>query len=150
MFTEGNKSTEANKTANRRFYEEVINQQKLVVVDEVAATNYVNHGFQVGQPTGRDGLKRFVGAFHTAFADGHLTIDQMIAEGDTVATRLTFHGTHTGEFQGIAPTGKKVTMPALDMARYEGGKMVEQWGGPDQMSLLQQLGALPSTVGAKA
>ena len=146
MYTETNQSTAANKTANRRFYEEFINQKKLAIVDEIAATTYVNHGFPVGQPTGQDGLKRFVGAFHTAFADGHLTIDQMIAEGDTVATRLTFHGTHTGEFQGIAPTGKKVTMPALDMARYEGGKMVEQWGGPDQMSLLQQLGAISSRV----
>ena len=146
MLTEVNKSIEANKTANRRFYEEIINQKKLAVVDEVAAANYVNHSFPVGLPAGRDGLKQFVGAFHTAFSDGHLTIDQMIAEGNTVATRLTFHGTHTGEFQGIAPTGKKVTVPALDMARYEGGKLVEQWGGPDQMSLLQQLGVLSSRV----
>jgi hypothetical protein len=57
---------------------------------------------------------------------------------------MTFHGTHTGEFQGIAPTGKKVTIPALDMARFESGKLVEHWGGPNQMSLLQQLGVIPS------
>ena len=137
-------SAETNKIANRRFYEEVINQKKLAVVDEVAGPNYISHGFPAGLPPGREGLKLFVGAFQAAFPDGHLTIDQMIAEGDTVATRLTFHGTHTREFQGIAPTGKKVTMPALDMARYEGGKLVEHWGGPDQMSLLQQLGAIPS------
>ena len=137
-------SAETNKIANRRFYEEVINQKKLAVVDEVAGPNYISHGFPAGLPPGREGLKLFVGAFHAAFPDGHLTIDQMIAEGDTVATRLTFHGTHTREFQGIAPTGKKVTMPALDMARYEGGKLVEHWGGPDQMSLLQQLGMFPS------
>ena len=137
-------SAETNKIANRRFYEEVINQKKLAVVDEVAGPNYISHGFPAGLPPGREGLKLFVGAFHAAFPDGHLTIDQMIAEGDTVATRLTFHGTHTREFQGIAPTGKKVTMPALDMARYEGGKLVEHWGGPDQMSLLQQLGMIPS------
>lgn len=145
MYTETNQSTAANKTANSRFYEEVINQKKLAMVDEIVATNYVNHGFLVGQPTDRNGLKQFVRAFHAAFADGHMTIDQMIAEGDTIATRLTFHGTHTGEFQGIAPTGKKVTVPALDMVRYEGGKMVEQWGGPDQMSLLPQLGVIFSS-----
>jgi predicted ester cyclase len=145
MVTEvNNKSIEVNKTANRRFYEEVINQKKLAVVDEVAGVGYINHGFSASLPTGREGLKQFVGAFHAAFSDGHLTIDQMIAEGNTVATRLTFHGTHTGEFQGIAPTGKSVIVPALDMARYEGGKLVEHWGGPDQMSLLQQLGAFPS------
>jgi predicted ester cyclase len=136
-------SVETNKAASRRFYEEIINQRKLALVDEVAGANYVSHGFPPGLPPGREGLKAFVGAFHAAFPDGHLTIDQMIAEGDTVATRLTFHGTHTHEFMGIAPTGKKVTVPALDMARFEGGKLVEQWGGPDQMSLLQQLGVIP-------
>ncbi len=56
----------------------------------------------------------------------------MIMEENTIATRLTFRGTQTGEFEGIAPTGKKVTVLTLDMARYEGGKLVEQWGGPDQ------------------
>jgi|SRR5882762_8362523 len=144
MATQVNTSTEGNKTANHRFYDEVINQKKLAIVDEVAAANYVNHSLPASLPKSRDGLKQFVGAFHAAFSDGYCTIDQMIAEGNTVATRLTFQGTHTGEFQGIAPTGKRVTVPALDMARYEGGKMVEQWGGPDQMSLWQQLGALSS------
>jgi predicted ester cyclase len=137
-------STEDNKAASRRFYEEVINQKQLAVVDEVAGDNYLSHDFPPGLPPGREGLKIFIGVFHAAFPDGHLTIDQMIAEGDTVATRLTFHGTHTGEFQGIAPTGKKVTIAALDMARFERGKLVEHWGGPNQMSLLQQLGVIPS------
>ena len=137
-------STEDNKAASRRFYEEVINQKQLAVLDEVAGDNYLSHDFPPGLPPGREGLKIFISVFHAAFPDGHLTIDQMIAEGDTVATRLTFHGTHTGEFQGIAPTGKKVTIPALDMARFESGKLVEHWGGPNQMSLLQQLGVIPS------
>jgi len=137
-------STEDNKATSRRFYEEVINQKQLAVVDEVAGDNYHSHDFPPGLPPGREGLKIFISVFHAAFPDGHLTIDQMIAEGDTVATRLTFHGTHTGEFQGIAPTGKKVTIPALDMARFESGKLVEHWGGPNQMSLLQQLGVIPS------
>jgi predicted ester cyclase len=143
MVTEVDKSTEANKATNRRFYEEVINQKHLVVLDEVASTNYVSHSFPPGLPPGREGLKAFVGAFHAAFPDGHLSIDQMIAEGDTVATRLTFRGTHTGNFMGIPPTGKNVTVPALDMARYADGKLVEHWGGPDQMSLMQQLGVVP-------
>jgi predicted ester cyclase len=137
-------STEENKASNRRFYEEVINQKQLAVVDEVAGDNYHSHDFPPGLPPGREGLKLFISVFHAAFPDGHLTIDQMIAEGDTVATRLTFHGTHTGEFQGIAPTGKKVTIPALDMARFVNGKLVEHWGGPNQMSLLQQLGVIPA------
>ena len=137
-------STEDNKATSRRFYEEVINQKQLAVINEVAGDNYLSHDFPPGLPPGREGLKIFISVFHAAFPDGHLTIDQMIAEGDTVATRLTFHGTHTGEFQGIAPTGKKVTIPALDMARFESGKLVEHWGGPNQMSLLQQLGVIPA------
>jgi predicted ester cyclase len=144
MLTEVIKSTEANMATNRRFYEEVINQKRLAVVDEVAGANYVSHSFPPGLPPGREGLKAFVGAFHAAFPDGHLSIDQMIVEGDTIATRLTFHGTHTGNFMSIPPTGKKVTVPALDMARYVDGKLVEHWGGPDQMSLLQQLGVIPA------
>jgi predicted ester cyclase len=144
MVTEVNKSAEANKTANRRFYEEVINQQKWAAFDEVIGTHYVSHGFPMQPSPDREGLKRFIRAFHKAFPDGHLTIDQMIMEENTIATRLTFRGTQTGEFEGIAPTGKKVTVPTLDMARYEGGKLVEQWGGPDHQSLLQQLGVTSS------
>ncbi len=144
MVTEVNMSTEANKATNRRFYEEVINQKRLAVVDEVAGANYVSHSFPPGLPPGREGLKAFISAFHAAFPDGHLSIDHMIAAGDTVATRLTFRGTHMGDFMGIPPTGKKVTVPALDMARYADGKLVEHWGGPDQMSLMQQLGVIPA------
>jgi predicted ester cyclase len=137
-------STETNKAVSRRFYEEVINQKQLAVADEVADDNFVGHDFPPGLPPGPAGLKIFISVFHAAFPDGHLTIDQTIAEGDIVTTRLTFHGTHTGEFQGIAPTGKKVTVPALDMARFVNGKIVEHWGGPNQLSLLQQLGVIPS------
>jgi steroid delta-isomerase-like uncharacterized protein len=137
-------STEENMTTNRRFYEEVINQKHLSVVDEVAGEEYVSHSFPPGLPPGREGLKAFISAFHAAFPDGQLSIDQMIAEGDTVATRLTFRGTHTGDFLGIPSTGKQVVVPALDMARYTHGKLVEHWGGPDQMSLMQQLGVIPS------
>ena len=103
-------STEENMTTNRRFYEEVINQQHLAVVDEVAGEEYVSHSFPPGLPPGREGLKAFISAFHAAFPNGHLSIDQMIAEGDTVATRLTFRGTHTGDFLGIPATGKQVVV----------------------------------------
>ncbi len=137
-------STEANKAVSRRFYEEVINQKKLEVADEVAGETFFSHDFPPGLPPGPAGLKIFTGAFHAAFPDGHLTIDQMIAEGDSVAARLTFRGTHTGDFQGIPPTGKAVTIPALDVVRLADGKIVEHWGGPNLFSLLQQLGVIPS------
>jgi predicted ester cyclase len=133
-------SPEENKVPVRRFYEEVINQKHLAVLDELAGDPYVSHDL----PSDPVALKSFIGGFHSAFPDGHITIGQMIAEGNTVAVRLTFRGTHTGEFQGIAPTGKAVTVPAMDMYRLVDGKIVEHWGGPNLLSLLQQLGVVPA------
>jgi predicted ester cyclase len=137
-------STEANKTANRRFYEEVVNQKNLEVADELVGDSYVAHDLPPGLPPGPAGLKIFVSVFQAAFPDGHLTIDEMIAEGDTVSTRLTFRGTQTGDFQGIPPTGKAVVVPALDVMRFVDGKAVEHWGGPNLFSLMQQLGVIPA------
>lgn len=137
-------SAEENKTTQRRFFEEVINQKRLVVIDEIYAASFVSHSMAPGLPPDREGVKVFVSAFHAAFPDGHISIDQMIAEGDSVAVRTTFRGTHTGELMGIAPTNRHVVVPGLDMIRYVNGKMAEQWGGPDQMSLMQQLGVVPS------
>jgi steroid delta-isomerase-like uncharacterized protein len=132
-------STEENKATVRRFYDEVITQKNLAVLDELLGTSYVSHDL----PSDPAALKRFIGGFHAAFPDGRVTIEQMIAEGDTVALRATYHGTQTGQFQDIPPTGKTVTVPAMDMYRLVDGKIVEHWGGPNQLRLLQQLGVLP-------
>jgi predicted ester cyclase len=133
-------SPEENKVTVRRFYDEVITQKNLAVLDELMANPYVSHDL----PSEREALKRFISGFHSAFPDGRIIIEQLIAEGDTVALRATFHGTQTGKFQDIPPTGKAVAVPAQDMYRLIGGKMVEHWGGPNQLSLLQQLGVIPS------
>jgi predicted ester cyclase len=132
-------SPEDNKVTVRRFYDEVLNQKNLAVLEELQGDHYVSHDL----PSDPVALKRFISGFHSAFPDGRIIIEQMIAEGDTVALRATFHGTQTGQFQDIAPTGKAVTMPAQDMYRLSEGKIVEHWGGPNQLSLLQQLGVLP-------
>ena len=132
-------SSEQNKRTVRRFYEEVINQNNLAVLDELLGEAYVSHDL----PSDPTALKGFISGFHAAFPDGRITIDQLIAEGDSVAMRGTFRGTQTGPFQDIPPTGKVVTIPAQDMYRVVEGKIVEHWGGPNQMSLLQQLGVIP-------
>ena len=132
-------SPEDNKVTVRRFYDEVITQKNLAVLEELLGDHYVSHDL----PSDPAALKRFIGGFHSAFPDGRITIEQMIAEGDTVALRATFHGTQTSKFQDILPTGKTVTVPAQDIYRVVEGKMVEHWGGPNQLSLLQQLGVLP-------
>jgi predicted ester cyclase len=132
-------SPEDNKVTVRRFYDEVITQKNLAVLEELMGDPYVSHDL----PSDPAALKRFIDGFHLAFPDGQIIIEQMIAEGDTVALHATFHGTQTGQFQDIPPTGKAVTVPAQDMYRLSEGKIVEHWGGPNQLSLLQQLGVLP-------
>ena len=136
-----------NKAVNRRFYAEAINQKNLAVIDEICATDFVSHAFPPGIPPNREGLKMFLGLFHTAFADGHASVEQQVAEGDRVVSRVTFTGTHTGNFQGLPPTGKKIALQAIDIWRYAGGQAAESWGGPDQLSLLMQLGVVPPPGG---
>lgn len=139
-------SAEENKATDRRFYEELFNQKNLAVIDEVTSEDFVSHSIPAGLPSDREGFKIMVSVLLTAFPDWQLTVDEMIAVGDTVAARFTYHGTNTSSFEGIPPTGRKVTIQALHMARFANGKLVEHWGGPDQLSLLQQLGFIPSAV----
>jgi predicted ester cyclase len=86
----------------------------------------------------------FLGAFMGAFPDCQFTIEDMIAEGDRVATKKTFTGTHKGEFNGIPPTGRRVTLTFVDILRLRDGKIVEHWLSMDQLSFLQQLGVAPT------
>jgi steroid delta-isomerase-like uncharacterized protein len=81
---------------------------------------------------------------YTASADLRHTIEDMVAEGDKVATRMTSRGTHTGDFRGIAPTGKQFTVTGMDLFRIADGKIAEQWTNLDTLGVLQQLGVLPT------
>jgi steroid delta-isomerase-like uncharacterized protein len=135
-------STEDIKAINRRFYEVVLNQRNLGALGEFAAPDYTGHSFPPGLPPGSEGLKVFLSLFFNAFPDGKVTIEDMFAEGDRTAARLVFSGTHHGEFMGIPPTGKKIAIPAIDLARFENGKIRDHWGGPDQMALMMQLGVV--------
>ena len=132
-------SQENNKITIRRFYDEVINQKKLAVIEELYSASYVSHDL----PSDPTELKHFINSFHTAFPDGQITIEEVIAEGDTVAMRGTYCGTQTGQFQNIPPTGKTVTVPAQDIYHLSEGKIVEHCGGPNLLRLLQQLGVIP-------
>jgi predicted ester cyclase len=90
-------------------------------------------------------VKIFVGSFFDAFSNMNFTVESIIAEGDIVAARGTISATHTGTFQGVAPTGKEIIVPSLDYVRCNAeGKFAEHWGGGDQISLLTQLGIIPT------
>ena len=137
-------STEQNNALIRRFYEEVLNKKNTAVIDELLDPNQVNHSLPPGMPADLEGSKQFIGMFLTGFPDLHFTVEDMIAEGDTVVARLTARGTHQGAFMGIPPTGKHVTVTAIDINRLVGGKSVEHWLEMDTLGMMQQLGVIPS------
>ena len=136
-------STEAHKNIVRQFVVEVQNEGNLTALEELTAPAYVNHNAPPGVPPNREGMKQLTAMFRQAFPDGRMTIEDMIAEADRVATRKTFRGTHQGELMGVPPTGKAVAVGLMDITRLVDGKVVESWHVGDDLGLLQQIGALP-------
>ncbi len=137
-------SVEENKAIERRLTEELWNKGNLAVVDELYATNFVSHGSDIpGVTPDREGYKQFVTMSRTALPDFHTTVEDMFAEGDKVVQRFTARGTHKGEFMGIPPTGKQVTITGIGIHRITGGKIVEDWVNMDMLGMMVQLGLVP-------
>ncbi|HXV43961.1 MAG TPA: ester cyclase [Anaerolineae bacterium] len=136
-------SAEQNKTLVRRGFEEGMNQRNLNIFDELLNPNYVNHNMPTPAP-GTEGFKQVISMFFSAFPDFHVTVEQVIAEGDKVATRGTWRGTHKGDFMGIPATGKSVAVSYSDIWRVENGRAVENWVQMDMLGLMQQLGVAPA------
>ena len=135
--------TEENKALMHRFYEE-ISKGNLAVVDELIAADVVEHSsFVPEQAPGRQGTLELFTMIRAAFPDLRVTVEDMVAEGDKVVARGTFGGTHKGEFMGIAPTGKQITIGVIEIVRIAGGKMVEHWNVVDNLGMMQQLGVVP-------
>ena len=142
--TEATMLAEANKALARRFYEEGWNQGNLAIFDELFAPNHVLHDPSFPEPIrGLEGFKQYYGSYRTAFPGNQLTVEAYIAEGDTVVSRWTGRGTHTGDLMGIAPTGKQVTVTGISIQRIANGKIVEEWSNYDMLGMLQQLGVAP-------
>lgn len=136
-------STEQNKALVRRGFEEGINGRNLRVFDEVMAPTYVNHNMPAPAP-GAEGFKQVISMFLSAFPDFRVTVEEVIAEGDKVATHGTWGGTHKGDFMGIPATGKSVNLTYTDLWRIENGQAVENWVQMDMLGLMQQLGVAPA------
>jgi steroid delta-isomerase-like uncharacterized protein len=141
-------STEENKIRVRRLYEEVFNQKNPAAIDDYFAPDVIDHSLPPGVPGGIEGVKLTISLFLAAFPDLHITVEDLIAEGDKVVARWTLHGTHEGASLGMPPTGKQVTMPGISVVRLEGGKSAEQWVIHDQLGMLQQLGLAPAPAQA--
>lgn len=133
-----------NKALAARTIEEVWNRGNFELVEEFVSRDFVVHGsYATGDVYGIEGVRNFFGALRNAFPDLYFTIEDQIAEGDRVVTRWAAEGTHTGEFQGIPPTGKRCAINGIDVDRFASGKVVECWSNYDELGLMMQLGVVP-------
>jgi steroid delta-isomerase-like uncharacterized protein len=132
---------ETNKATVRRYLETVIGEGHVDLVEEFMAEGIELHG--TGLAPGLAAIQEWVATLVAAFPDRHLTIDDIVAEGDRVVARTTLNGTHQGEMQGIPATGKSVTQPSITVFYLANGKIAEGWYASDHLTMMQQLGVIP-------
>lgn len=135
--------SEENKAVFRSMMD-VFDSGNLAKLDEVVDANYIENSPAPNLAPGIEGLKQLISMLRSAFPDLNSTVDDLIAEGDKVVGRVTAHGTHKGQFMGIAPSGNEMTIQEIHIIRIGGGKVMEHWGILDQLGLMQQIGAFPS------
>jgi predicted ester cyclase len=140
-------SEDANKQVVLRLYEEVGNEGRLEVVDEIASPDHVEHNPFPGQAQGAEGLKQRVSMVRAAF-NPTFTIEHVIAEGDRVAVMWTNRGEHVGDWFGFAPTGKSVTAHGVDIHLLRDGRLAEHWDVVDTSEFLMAVGAAPTPAEA--
>jgi steroid delta-isomerase-like uncharacterized protein len=138
-----------NKALARRFFLEAFNDGNLGVIDELAAPGIVNHDSAMPEPmVGIDAVKAAVAGYRTGFPDLRITIEEQVAEGDSVVTRWSALGTHGGDLMGMPATEKQATVTGITIDRFENGLVVETRTNWDTMGMLQQLGAVPALATA--
>ncbi len=135
-------SKEDNVAAQERLAEN-INSGNIDVAVESFAPEAVDHDPAPGQGAGREGFKAFFTELTTAFPDAHIEPAHMVADDENIAIAYTLTGTHQGDFNGIAPTGKKIEVRGMQIGRFENGQIVERWGSSDELGIVQQLGIDP-------
>jgi steroid delta-isomerase-like uncharacterized protein len=138
-------SAEESKAIMRRYFEGAWEQGNVDLLDELLAPDYVNHTPATPDlPTSPEGVKAVVSLFRNAMPDLRVVIEDMIAEGDKVATRYTLEGTHEGELFGVPPTGQRLSIKSISVERVSDGKIREHWRVTDSLDMMHQLGAIPA------
>src|SRR5574340_1636751 len=137
-------SVKANKIIVRRLFEEGFTKGDLAHVGTWVAATFVNHAAPAEILPGPESLKEHVVLLRTAFPDLHFRIEDLIADKERVAARVTFSGTHRGVFRGFSPTYKSFVQAQLHIIRFVEGKIVEHWAVRDDLGLMQQLGIVPA------
>ncbi len=123
---------------------ENINAGNVEVAVETFAEDAVDHDPAPGQGAGRNGFKAFFTELRTAFPDAHIDPAHVVADDEHVAIAYTLTGTHKGDFNGLAATGKTIAVRGVQIGRFENGKIVERWGSSDELGILKQLGVDPT------
>ena len=136
-------SREINQAALGKFAE-AVNTGNFDLFEQVVAPNCVDHDPAAGQVAGPSGYRTFFSGMRAAFPDMSVALETMVADEDSIAFAYTLTGTHKGLLMGIPPSGKKVTVRGLQISKFKDGKMVERWGSSDELTLLKQIGAIPS------
>jgi len=138
-------STEANKALVRRYYNEVVNERKLAVIDELFAPGFTARASNY-PPVGLDQFRQALGMSHNSFPDLKITVEDQIAEGDKVVTRWTARATHKGSFIGIEPTGKTLTLTAIHIHRVADNRIAELWEEINLLNVIQPDGNLGELI----
>ncbi len=143
--------SEQNKAIVRRLFEELWNKGNLSLADQLFSPNYAHHDPSTPDfGRGPESERKRATLYRSAFPDLQLTIEDLLAEGETVMARWSCRGTHKGDLSGIAPTGKQFTISGVTIARLANGKMAEGWVNWDALGLMQQLGVAPELAKSKA
>jgi steroid delta-isomerase-like uncharacterized protein len=142
MTTDGVDPGETNKAIVRRFIEEVFVAGRPASVDELVADDFRPHTW-ASTGEGREDLKAAIERVTAGLADVSMAVEDMVAEGDRVAVRLTARATQTGEFMGLPPSGKSYEIGEIHWFRIRDGQIVEHWHQADLLGMLRQLGAMP-------
>jgi steroid delta-isomerase-like uncharacterized protein len=134
---------EQNKDIVREFIDRVFTKGDLSAIDELLTEDFVNHDPHFGAPEGREAFRYMGRVVREACPDWHSDLHVLIGEGDLVAEHFTASGTQRGELAGVAPTGREVSMPGINIFRIAAdGRIAERWGRLDELGLLRQLGAV--------
>lgn len=137
-------TAETNKVTMHRFVE-FINTANEKLAEELISIDAIFHVPRQLEPMrGPAGYLTIIGMMRAGFPDIQWVLEDMVVEGEKVAARFTMRGTHQGMFFGVPPSGRKIVVPAMNIYRLSNGKFIEEYGQPDMLGLLQQIGALPS------
>jgi steroid delta-isomerase-like uncharacterized protein len=135
VMTEGPRSAE--RLLVRRFYDEVLNQKQLDLLDELIAVDFVEYG--TPPLTGADAFRGFLEGLFAGLPDVELTVDDWVVEGSRVVARVTVRGTHRGEFLGYPPTNRPIQWTAIHLWRIADGRLAERWSEADLLGIVEQL-----------